>query len=235
MPPFVAWPAFYRDFAQRFSQGQHITLVGGTGSGKTTLGRQLILLRAYVVVMATKVRDDSLYRPLMDQGFVIQKTFQPVTDNQTGMPKEPRVILKPELQGTGKRALANQADAFGDAVEEVFRFGYWCVFADEIRYLTDNLRLDTEFETLWLQGRSLGVSLVCGTQRPVSIPLESFSQATHLFLFRENDKRNIDRMSEFSGGDNDLVRYVIPRLPPHETLYIDTRSGQMARTKVTIS
>lgn len=226
MPPFVAWRDFYRMFAESFKQGEHVTAVGGTGSGKTVLNRHVILLRAYVIVMATKLEDDSLYKPLQREGFVIVEEFDPDPY------EEPRVILKPP-QASIRDKPAQDREIFDDALQEIWNSGKWCVFADEIRYLTDNLKLDREFETLWLQGRSLGVSIVCATQRPVGIPLEAFSQATHLFLFRENDQRNIDRMAEFTAGDKELAKYVIPRLPRYEALYIDTRSGYMARTKVT--
>lgn len=229
MPPFVGWHEFYPYFAKNFEQGHHITSVGGTGSGKTVLLRHLVLLRAFVVVLATKVRDDSLYKPLQHEGFVISESFE-------ADPEEtPRVILKPPLSDVTAASRLQQREVFADALTEIWNTGQWCVFADEIRYLTDNLKLGTEFETLWLQGRSLGVSIVCGTQRPVAVPLEAFSQAVHLFLFRENDRRNIERMSEFVAGDVELARYVIPRLPRYEVLYVDTRSGYMARTKVKVT
>lgn len=226
MPAFVPWHTFYRDFAGEYEQGQHITLVGQNGSGKTVLARQLILLRAFILVLATKIRDDSLYKPLHAEGFEIVEAFKPDPE------KQPRVILKPELKDVSVSARQAQSEAFEDALMEVWNYGNYCVFADEVRYLTDTLKLSNAFETLWLQGRSLGVSLVAGTQRPYSIPQEAFSQAVHFFFFRESERRNLERMSEFTGGDGELVKYVLPRLPRHEALYIDTRTGLMARTKV---
>src|SRR3954471_22907642 len=67
-PVFVPWHDFASSFT--FKQGEHCTLVGTTGSGKTTLARELLLpQRDYVVVLGTKAEDDSLYEPLMAQGF----------------------------------------------------------------------------------------------------------------------------------------------------------------------
>lgn len=148
--------------------------------------------------------------------------------------EQPRVILNPPKDGLKPREYKLvQAETFSDALGEVWDTGNWCVFADEIRYLTDNLKLRDDIEPLWLQGRSLGVSVVCATQRPAWIPAEAFSQATHLFLFREVDQRNIDRSAEFSAADKDVIKHVLPRLPKYECLYVDTRTGYMARTKVT--
>lgn len=223
MPPFRRWDVFLDGFEWR--QGQHITAVGGWGAGKTTLLRQLLPRRDYVVVLATKARDPSLYEPLQRQGFVISDTFDP------NPVEHPKVIFRPPLSEPTAEGREEQREAFRRVLVDVFASGNWCVFADEIRYLTDYLGLQTEFETLWLQGRSLGVSVVCGTQRPVSIPVLAFD-ADHLFLWRATDARDIKTMSEFTGINVEIARHTIPRLPKHEVLYIDTRTDEMFRTKV---
>lgn len=221
---FMRWGNFMRNFD--FRQGEHVTLVGTTNSGKTTLARELLPLRDFVVVLATKPRDTSLYDPLVKVGYEVESEFDPSGDTAR------KVIFRPPLDAPTDEAIEEQSDAFRDALIHIFRSGGWCVYADEVRYLTDNLHLKREFETLWLQGRSLGVSLVVGTQRPVSIPLLAFDSATHLFLWRNTDYRNINRMAEFTGIDEDIVREVIPRLPHHEVLYVNTRTGQLTRTNV---
>jgi hypothetical protein len=224
MPPYVRWDRFLERFDWR--QGQHVTLVGTTGSGKTTLARQILPRREFVVVLATKAKDSSLYDPLLRQGYELVEKFDP-------NPREhPRVIFRPRLSAPTSEGRAEQKEAFRLALIDVFATGGWCVYADEVRYLTQYLGLQTEFETLWLQGRSLGVSLIVGTQRPVSIPLLAFDSADHLFLWRNTDRVNIQRMAEFAGASVEAARYTIPRLPRHEALYIATRTDEMVRTKV---
>lgn len=223
--PFVSYPAFRQAF--NFEQGQHVTLVGSTGSGKTTLALDLALpLRKYVCVMATKNRDPSLYPTLMREGYAM------TDDPELSAAQNPRVIFRPKLAAPTAEAKVEQQEAFRELLITVFQEGGWCLYGDEIRYLSQNLGLATELETLWLQGRSLGVSMVVATQRPVSIPVLAFESATHLFLFRTTDRQNIQRASEFAGADAEVVRYVLPRLPRFEALYIDTRTGEMLRTKV---
>lgn len=224
--PFVRWADFYRKFSQQFEQGQHITCVGRTGSGKTVLLRKITVIREYVVVFATKQRDDSLYRPLEEAGFKIVSSFE-------SDPKDhPRVILRPPLDSATRKAVAQQAEVFEDALLEIWKTGEWCIMADEVRYLTQTLRLGGTLEVIWLQGRSMGISVCVATQRPVSVPLEAFSQASHFFFFAEHEKDNVDRMSEFTGRHSRLVRDVIPRLPKYEVLYVNTETGYLARTKV---
>ena len=57
-------------------------------------------------------------------------------------------------------------------------------------------------------------------------------QATHLFLFRNTDKYRINRMAEFAGSDSAELRKLIPTLPRHEFVYVDTRTGLLLRSMV---
>lgn len=227
LPPFVPWARFRETFD--FRQGEHVTLVGTTGSGKTTLARELLLpMREYVCVLGTKTKDPSLYAPLERAGYDLEHTF----DANAQEHGKRRIIFQPPLRTPDRDGFNEQSEAFKTALFDIYKWGGWCVYADEVRYLTETLGLQRTFEVLWLQGRSLGISLVVGTQRPVSIPLLAFDQATHLFLWRNTDRVNIERMSEFAGADSPIAKYTIPRLPHHEALYIDTRTGRMVRTKV---
>lgn len=228
LAPFRPWSEFYDEFARAFDQGHHVTLVGRNGSGKTVLSQRVIDLRTYVAVAATKKRDPSLYAPLEKIGFEIVPYFysEPL--------EHPRLIVRPEIP-TIKELRPKQQRVFGEMLDEVYQLGDWCVYADEVRYLTDTLRLAEQFEVLWLQGRSLGVSVVAGTQRPVSIPREAFSQARHFFFFAEYEKDNVDRMGEFAGRDSDLVRKIVMRLPEFEFLYVNTVTGDLVRSKVELN
>lgn len=185
-------------------------------------------MRLDTVVAATKVKDASLYGPLKRAGY--WTTADPELDPD----EHNKVIFKPDLSAPTSEGRASQQTAFRELLIGIFAQGGWCFYADEVRYLSDYLKLDTELETLWLQGRSLGVTMVVATQRPVSIPLVAFDQAIHLFLWRNSDRQSVQRMAEFTGEHYDLARRLIPTLPHHEALYVNTITGRMVRTKVNV-
>lgn len=221
-PPYEGWESF--DVRLDWRQGEHVTLAGGTGSGKTTFARQLLPRRRFIVVLATKKEDPSLYAPLLAMGFVVKTRWEPDTETH------PWVIFKPPLTG-GSAGKDAQREAFREVLIDVFETGGWCVYADEIRYITEFLGLQTEMELLWLQGRSMGVSIVAATQRPVSIPVLAF-EAQHLFVWRFSEKRDIDTISHFTGTLSPVVRQTIPRLPKHEVLHVQPEYGTASRTKL---
>lgn len=220
---FVDWPSFIGDFKRSWRQGEHITVIGGTGSGKTTLALNLLHIRSYVMILATKKKDEQL-------DALRKKGYHEVRALGELLSERPKVIYRPTMRRLDK---AEQVDAFKEALDYVYDVGRWCLFADEVRYLTHTLRLSGEMELLWLQGRSLKISIVAATQRPFHIPLEAYSQATHLFLYRDNDARNIKRLSEISGDvDHAMIRSEIQRLPRYHALYINARDGAAFRTMV---
>lgn len=235
-PPFRRWEDFKSWFLyardngpgkeRGWLQGEHLTSVGRTQSGKTTLLRQLLPRRDYVVMFATK-RKDPIYRKLEDDGFVVVETFDASPDGPR------KVIFRPPLRGPAAEDLAEQREAFREALTDIYNEGGWCVWSNEVRYLSDNLKLRAELEVLWLQGATLGITMVAETQRPVSIPVLAFD-AHHLFFFKTADKRDILTMTEYSGVNQDSARFTVPRLPRHEVLYIDTVTDEMARTKVSL-
>lgn len=220
------WPRFRRFFDRHWQVGQHVAIVAQTSSGKTTLARAILPIRDYVVVFATKVRDDSLYEPLKRQGFVVREKWNP-TDID-----EPKVIFKPPLDAPTREAKLTQRHAFEEALIGLFATGGWTVFLDEVRYLTEELKLVTELNTLWLQGRSLDVTIVAGTQRPVSVPINMFEQARHLFAFRITGREDRVRAAEYMGPLAPVAFEVMDDLPRFETLYIDAIEDVAYRTKV---
>lgn len=236
MPPFRSWPEFKDWFLYTrdngpgeepgWQQGEHLTAVGRTKSGKTTLIREILPRRDYVVMFATKA-EDPIYKQMERDGFVMTDTFDPAP----GGPH--KVIFKPPLRGTSDADLKEQREAFREAMADIYREGGWCVFADEVRYLSDNLKLKSDLEVLWLQGRTLGITMVCGTQRPVSIPVLAFD-AQHLFFWKTATERDIVTMTEYTGVNTDVTRVTVPRLPRHEAVYIDTVTDDIFRTKVSL-
>jgi energy-coupling factor transporter ATP-binding protein EcfA2 len=232
VPRFVDQNEFLQDLT--LERGEHVTVVGATKSGKTTLVIRWILpRRRYGVVLATKRRDPTLYPGLAALGY--QMSSDPELDPEL----MPRMIFRPGLDlhdGRHRRpvkdAKALQREGFERVLTDVIEDGEWAVYGDEIRYIAKDLKLVEELEQLWLQGATELVTMIVSTQRPVAIPVVAFESAFHLFLFRTTDERNIERIAEFEAANKPLLKWLLPRLGDHEVLYIETRTGRMVRTKV---
>lgn len=205
-----------------------MTLVGTTGSGKTTFAREALMLRDWVVILATKARDEVLFDEFKKYGFVVKRSWSPFdTEN-------PRVIFAPPITAPTKDAKAAQAEAFRRVLIELFMLerGNWTVYADEVAYLTNDLGLRTEWDTLELQGRSLGITLVSSTQRPRGIPRNVFAQASWFGFWRMPNAEDRISASDLVGGQAYTAREAMRVLPSHELLLVDVQRDAALRTKV---
>ena len=221
-PKPVPWSKLQPQMA--WQQGEHVTLVGPTGQGKTILMKALLPPappRSSAVVIRTKAKDDSL-DSLARRGYRVTEKWDPT-------PADRLILLAPKLVVPGD--VANQAVVVRQALNSIFQQGSWTVGSDEARYICQQLRCEDIMTLLWLQGRSLGISMVAATQRPRWLPLEAFSQATHLFLWRNRDKYDTDRLAGLGTLPSAMIRETIGTLPKFHCLYINTRDDYMAITK----
>lgn len=207
----------------RWEQGEHVALVGPTGRGKTHLALALLPRRQWVTILATKPRDRTL-SGLVGRGGYVRIGAWPPPHQRTQ-----RVLLWPPWRRIEDRG--PQARALRDALGAIVVEGNWCVFADDVQYLTDELRLGDVLQTIWLQARALGVSLVAATQRPRHVPRTMWTQSTHLFVWGTTDADDLRQLAGMGGVDAQLVRAEVAQLARHDVLYVNTRTGALCVTR----
>lgn len=236
LAPRVRWDTFLWRFRQGepdgFKQGDHVTILGPTGSGKTTIAKDVVESRDYVLGIFTKPRDP-LIDALARNGW--RRTGQLDIRVQNGQLIDRWVAYHPQFTGTMRERKVKQTSAVQNALDYAFTAERWCVFVDEGLWVAKHLRLGEELEMFWFQARTLDVSLVALGQRPRHIPLAAYSQVQHLFLGQTTDREDLDRVSELGAGgpvDTELVRYVLQTLREHEFLYVQPRTGLLLIVKV---
>jgi len=203
----VSWEDFLA-FYFRWEQGEHVTLIGPTGQGKTTLALSILQMRDFVLAIATKQRDPVLYT-LEGMGYQRVTKF-----GEQPADVKPKIVLAANLP-RGTESLPTQKRVVHDALTTVYIQGGWTVYLDEA----------SEVELLWQQGRSSGISVVAAAQRPVFVPLSAFSQATHLFLWRTSDRRDLDRIGALGSHDSRAISAEVASLPRYTVLYVNTRDN----------
>jgi hypothetical protein len=205
-------------------QGEHTTLIGPTGRGKTEATIKLIEAGPrWTLFLGTK-RVDSTQDRLADMGF---RTIRNADDLNPEVSR--RFILRPpfprgasaqDLRETHKRI-------FREGIMRAFRQTGWTVAMDEARYVCHFLGLQDEAMLLWLQGRSQGNGVICNTQRSRFVPLEAYDQATHLLLWTDPDLSNVARNAELAGFNGEAAIDAMRTMGKHDMLYVNTVTGDM--------
>lgn len=228
--PSLSWQEFLDEFV--WYQGEHITGIGPTKSGKTTLFRELMRnarrerTHPWQVVTATKRRDEILdtFGP---EGFVKMPSWE-VHDAEVFS----RVMLAPPLPSAKRKGM--QADSIREALTSIYQQGGWLVLLDELKHIADYLGLKPEVELLLHQGRSAGITVVSAVQRPRHVPLMAYDQADHIFMWESRDSNIRKRLAEIGGKVNpDQIEHGLAQLPSrHSFLYIHPSTGRVVQSEV---
>jgi hypothetical protein len=223
--PFVEWDQFLLT-EMDWQQGEHCAMIGTTGSGKTSLAMHLLPGRKYVTILGTKPVDENLDRFVDEFGF--QKFERWPQGRKNNPKKSPRRLIWPNARSLHSDGYQNEV--LGEALEFIYIEGGWCVYVDELWFISNILNLGKSVKMYLLQARSLKISLIISTQRPAWVPLEIYDQSTHLFFWLDNDDTNLARISGIGTLPRQVVIQAIESLREHEVLYVNTRTRRMVRT-----
>lgn len=180
-----------------WEQGQHMAVVGTTGTGKSTLMSRLVLSRDNSIVFRTK--PDDVKWP----GKLIRKA--------EGMedPRLDRIILAPNYD--------NQAGEIRDAFNRAWLHKGWLVVVDELFYVQDYLGIKREVDRQLTQGRSKGLTMMMGMQRPVGVTRFGLSQSSHILSFHQ-DGRDARTLRDAAGLPPEVEKR-LGQLLPHQFLW----------------
>lgn len=189
----------------RWQQGQHVAVVGRTGSGKTFLISKLVALRKYVVILRTKPDKNTF------PGFERERKASAM--DRFGAE---RILLEPDYN--------RQAREGYEMLERAWQDGGWTVVIDENWYAEQQLGLKPYIVRLLTQGRSKDISVVVGMQRPVDISRFALSEITHLFVFRTEGR---DLKFSLRDSTSDKIVPAVRSLRGHDFVYYNAAKDEL--------
>lgn len=224
-----------RRLARTWEQGEHILISGATKSGKTTLARKVVEIRAehggHVIVFVAKPKEDpTIIKEYLNNGFERwQRYKKPHSFDK-------RILLWPDVskaKGNRNGILAIQKEVFQNAFDAINDAGHWTVQIDEGLYTCSPsfLGMADDLAMSHAIGRSGNLSLVTLTQRPSHLPLILYGSASHAFVGRTREQTDQKRLAEL--GPRESSKELANRISHqgrHDFLWIPVAPDWSAET-----
>lgn len=229
-PEVLYWEDFQLLFFRAHRQGEHVSLVGATGSGKSVCGIELCKIISHrrakdgrparVTVLADKPRDDTIMRLHTRDKWPILKKWPPNYGQE-------HCIVWPKGGSPSEMHKRHRA-VFLPLLERVYQEGGQTVYIDEAAYFEDNppsgLGMRGTMSQFWRAARSNKVSMISATQRPTHVSRLMWSEPSWLFIFKVEDDEDLKRVAQLSGDKQNVWR-IVPRLGGHEFLCVRRQRG----------
>lgn len=238
------------DFLDNYADirpGEHVNIIQPTGGGKSWFAHQLMrkMMHDYpgqrYVSMMPKPMDEttSAWAPAL--GLKEIHEWPPSKRFWEDVP--PGYVLWPRHMRDESQNKERLHQMFSEGMNDQYFDGHSTTMIDDAYLVGVHLGCNQLLDRHWIAGRSSGAGLITCLQKPsgtVSGAVSSFAydSPTHLFFGRDNDQRNLQRISEISISQLDPreVMEIVKRLPVHrindsavsEMLYIDRRGPYMA-------
>lgn len=200
-------------------------MLAPTQSGKTTLAFQLLQkttkpdLPGLVLVM--KPRDPTVTKWTKALKYKIVRDWPPKIARY---PKPPGYTIWPKHTFDIDTDDAKLKAVFNRTIMDSYKRGNRILFGDEVYGLDKELGLGKQLQTVWSRGAAMGCGLWSASQRPFSVPQMAYSQATHVFLAHDPDKRDRDRYGEIGGVDPKALSNAVLGLKKYQFVYVN-RNG----------
>lgn len=214
LPEKVSWGDFLKNYFS-WNQGEHVAVIGPTGSGKSVLMRAISWQRDWVSFFCTKKSDDT-YNDFLRQGYARITKWPPKKPKRGVM--EQRVLLWPHYKTIAD--IYKAGPIFHKAFDDIFIDQGWTLGLDDLFYLSTYLKLSKDITAFNYQVRSMGVTLIAGMQRPKKVPLETWDQASHVFLSRIRNYDDLLTVRGLAQVDGKTLVYWMGQLQKHEWLYL---------------
>lgn len=235
-PETLSRAEFLDVFAANYEPGEHVTIIGPTNSGKTTLVFQMLDKVATpelpAVILVMKPKDATVTTAIKQLGFYRTDKWPPATRREWRPWKDNFSrkirgwVFWPRQSLSDIRRDDNMlAYQFGKAMTECYRTGNRIVFIDEAHGVQRDLKLAPEMDAILMRGRSLGCGGWFATQRPRHVTLNMYSMAEHLLLFRTPDERDLKVYTEIGGISQRIIAEAVTDLERFECVYIGRTKG----------
>lgn len=240
-PRRLSRAAAVQEMAAAIEPGDHVTFIGPTGRGKSTLLAKVLpkVVHDRVIVLTPKGADPAFahlgdsatsWPPRRRSQSLVERLrvawAEPATRDEEKLWRievpirqatDLRTVVAPIYTQVLSDTLA-RPESSGDSV---------MVVLDDSRLVSEYMKLQELVVTNMLVGRSKRVSFVNMYQAPRWVPREGLDQAVHVVMWQNRDRDVMKRLGEIADVDPAAILSIMGGLGFHESLWIDARADTL--------
>jgi|SRR5271166_1558580 len=201
-PAEVPWSELGPEFIETWGhdehgklRAEHLEVTGQSGSGKSYAEATVLQQRAQrwdtaEIIVMTKRADDSI--PLLGW---------PVIDDYKDLRRFRQAVFWPQTSAIGEEREAFHEQKIYELLTRLWQpEANVVILFDEVRYIESlSRRLKKQVRMYWREGRSHGVSIMAGAQRPVEMVRDQHSESRWKMVFPPADQADMQRFAELLG------------------------------------
>lgn len=220
MPPLLSRGEFLDIFAEQYACGQHVTFIGPTQRGKTTLCHQMLAqvcgpdCPAYVIALKPPGRDPQMAAAPKRLNLNLVNEYPSKTRQRIARKRNRNgFVVRPDhVMHDHKATRTNLKRVTGETLNECYASKQECIVVLDETHITQNdLGLKDEIEAPLMRGAPV-VSVWCLIQRGRYITYQAYCAPEWMILYFDPDSDNQKRYGDIGGVDPRLIRYIVSRL-----------------------
>lgn len=222
---------FLEEFAYRYRRGQHVTLFGPTGRGKTTLAGQMLAVThppksdvngLITIQLGPDQALEHLGKPMDSWPPRIPIKLFDREDNKPHIyryqpePSKPEDFLR--IRQTAARIL-----------RWFFSARNWTLFIPDLQVVADPgmMGLGKEVDQLIITTRKHQTSIWVDAQAPRWVPRSTGDMTSHLLVWRNRDEGTLTRLKQICGLDLGFLSDLLKSIDYHDCIWIDNVANEM--------
>lgn len=172
-----------------FKKNERSSFLGCSGSGKTTLAEKVLSVYDYSVVLDTK-------HDLEWQGYKVFYDLDEMIDNYAD-----RNLYRPPRGFERDKHYELQTELF----EWIWHRKHTAIYIDEATQISTSTQICPSLFDLITRGRSRGISVLSGSQRPSGLKQEFLSESENIYCFQLRLPSDKDKVLKFGNINADLI------------------------------